>query len=105
MLGARAERRIRQNPGPDGSSKRRALMSRILWFVASFSIAVAAFINLSFAAPISMAMVTVGDPGNAASVSTIAGGNGFGAVNYVYQIGKFDVTASQYVAFLNAVAA
>ena len=43
-------------------------------------------------------MVTVGDAGNAADTT------GYGAVNYEYQIGKYDVTIGQYTAFLNAVA-
>ena len=42
--------------------------------------------------------VTVGNPGNA-NDST-----GYGAVNYEYQIGKYDVTIGQYTEFLNAVA-
>jgi sulfatase modifying factor 1 len=42
--------------------------------------------------------VTVGDPGNAADST------GFGAVDYVYNIGKYEVTISQYTAFLNSVA-
>ncbi|MGA2031731.1 MAG: SUMF1/EgtB/PvdO family nonheme iron enzyme [Thermoguttaceae bacterium] len=50
------------------------------------------------ASTITMAMVTVGDPGNAADT------NGYGAVSYTYQMGKYDVTTSQYAAFLNAVA-
>jgi len=41
----------------------------------------------------------VGNPGNAADA------DGFGSVGYVYSIGTYDVTASQYCAFLNAVAA
>ena len=44
-------------------------------------------------------MVTVGNPGNAPDST------GYGAVNYVYQIGKYEVTNAQYTAFLNAVAA
>ena len=43
-------------------------------------------------------MVTVGNPGNANDT----GGTGNGAVNYSYQIGKFNVTIGQYTAFLNA---
>ncbi|MGA2035342.1 MAG: hypothetical protein ABSG68_24095, partial [Thermoguttaceae bacterium] len=50
---------------------------------------------------ITMAMVTVGDPGNAADPAT---GNLYGAVGYTYQMGKYDVTTSQYAAFLNAAA-
>jgi len=40
--------------------------------------------------------VTVGDPGNP-NDST-----GYGQVDYVYQIGKYEVTCAQYAAFLNA---
>ena len=42
--------------------------------------------------------VTVGNPGNANDT----GGTFNGAVNYAYQIGKYDVTIGQYAAFLNA---
>ena len=54
--------------------------------------------------------VTVSDPGNAGELSG-AGAGGYGpdricgAVDYVYDIGKYEVTAGQYCAFLNAVAA
>ncbi len=50
------------------------------------------------AAIINIDMVTVGDPGNAADTT------GYGAVSNTYQMGKYDVTAAQYTAFLNAVA-
>lgn len=43
--------------------------------------------------------VTVADAGNDADVT------GLGSVGYVYQAGTFEVSASQYTAFLNAVAA
>jgi formylglycine-generating enzyme required for sulfatase activity len=42
---------------------------------------------------------TVGDVGNAAD------NNGYGAVNYQYSIGRYEVTNAQYAAFLNAKAA
>lgn len=46
--------------------------------------------------------VTVGNPGNAADVQP----NGsYGSVSYVYEIAAYEVTAGQYTAFLNAVAA
>lgn len=54
--------------------------------------------------------VTVGNPGNAGELSG-AGAGGYGpdricgAVDYEYNIGKYEVTAGQYTAFLNAVAA
>ena len=52
----------------------------------------------SASAQINVAVVPVQDAGNAPD------GNGRGAVSYSYGIGKFDVTAGQYAAFLNAVA-
>ena len=48
----------------------------------------------------SLAMVPVGDAGNAANPST-----GVGSVAYSYRIGEYDITAAQYCQFLNAVAA
>ncbi len=45
--------------------------------------------------------VTVGNPGNANDTH----GHGYGDVDYVYNIGKYEVTAGQYTEFLNAVAA
>ncbi len=54
---------------------------------------------------IDMQMVTVGDPGNVADTVEHSGGdNPTGAVDYIYQIGMFDVTNNQYAAFLSAVA-
>lgn len=50
-------------------------------------------------ATVNIALVPVGNPGNAADTT------GFGSVAYSYKIGEYDVTASQYTAFLNAVAA
>jgi formylglycine-generating enzyme required for sulfatase activity len=44
-----------------------------------------------------MDWVNVGNPGNAADST------GYGAVAYAYQIGKYEVTNSQYATFLNAV--
>src|SRR5260221_1158873 len=44
---------------------------------------------------------TVGNPGNANDSAT---GSVYGAVNYVYDIGTYDVTLNQYTVFLNAVA-
>lgn len=49
-------------------------------------------------AAITIDMVTVGDPGNLADTT------GFGSVSSIYNIGKYEVTAGQYCAFLNAVA-
>jgi sulfatase modifying factor 1 len=54
----------------------------------------------------SLQFVTVGDPGNAPDTTVMNDQTtGYGAVSYVYRIGKYDVTAAQYAVFLNAVAA
>lgn len=50
-------------------------------------------------APITIDTVPVGNTGNAADTT------GFGAVNYEYRIGTYEVTNAQYAAFLNAKAA
>ena len=52
-------------------------------------------------AQVTIDWVTVGNPGNANDPAT---GSLYGAVNYSYQIGKYDVTIGQYTEFLNAVA-
>jgi formylglycine-generating enzyme required for sulfatase activity len=46
--------------------------------------------------------VTVGNPGNAPDMRYAS--PGYGAVNYTFRTGKFEVTAGQYTEFLNAVA-
>ncbi len=59
---------------------------------------------------ITIETVPVGDPGNSGELSGMSVFNGAGddricgAVGYTYQIGKYEVTAGQYCAFLNAVA-
>ena len=50
-------------------------------------------------ADIGYQFATVGNPGNAADST------GYGSVGYTYSIGTYDVTLTQYTAFLNAVAA
>jgi formylglycine-generating enzyme required for sulfatase activity len=58
---------------------------------------------------ITIVTVPVGNPGNTGELSG-AGAGGYGpdricgAVDYTYNIGKYEVTAGQYTAFLNAVA-
>jgi sulfatase modifying factor 1 len=61
-------------------------------------------------AEVAIDTVTIGNPGNGGELSGEgAGGYGpdriCGAVDYTYNIGKFEVTAGQYTEFLNAVAA
>ena len=51
---------------------------------------------------ITIETVTVGNPGNAPDTRYTS--PGYGAVPYTYEIGKYEVTAGQYTAFLNAVA-
>jgi formylglycine-generating enzyme required for sulfatase activity len=55
------------------------------------------------APPVVVETVTVGNPGNTGDPQPFQGI--FGAVDHVYAIGKYEVTAGQYAAFLNAVAA
>ena len=55
------------------------------------------------ALPVAIETVTVGNPGNAGDPIEFQGV--FGAVDYEYAIAKYEVTAGQYAAFLNAVAA
>jgi sulfatase modifying factor 1 len=50
-------------------------------------------------------MVTVGNPGNGTDAGNTSEASVYGAVSATFQIGKFEVTNAQYVAFLNAVAA
>jgi formylglycine-generating enzyme required for sulfatase activity len=50
----------------------------------------------------SLETVNVGNAGNAADTRYAT--PGYGAVSYEYKIGKYEVTAGQYTAFLNAVA-
>ena len=64
----------------------------------------------SASASVTMEWVTVGNAGNAAQsesnrAHSFIEGDGFGAVGYSYQIGKYEVTNAQYGAFLNAKAA
>jgi len=47
---------------------------------------------------VSYSLVSVGNSGNADDA------NGFGAVSYTFNMGKYNVTIAQYTAFLNAVA-
>ena len=49
--------------------------------------------------PINYPLVEIGNPGNSSDPLT-----GVGGIAYSYQIGKYDVTISQYAVFLNAVA-
>lgn len=54
------------------------------------------------ASALTLEMVPVGNPGNAPDTRYLA--SGVGSVSYSYLIGKYEITASQYAEFLNAVA-
>src|SRR2546421_6604909 len=63
-------------------------------------VAVLAFSSL--AQGVVMDWVTVGNPGNANDTRMAADFSTWGGVAYTYQIGKYEVTNSQYAEFLNA---
>jgi len=59
--------------------------------------------SLACGAKIQVQMVTVGDPGNAPDTAIMNDGTtGYGSVDYIFNIGKFDITQAQYAAFLDA---
>ncbi|HMB70792.1 MAG TPA: SUMF1/EgtB/PvdO family nonheme iron enzyme [bacterium] len=55
-------------------------------------------------AAVTIETVTVGNPGNPGEQSISGDPTFYGGVAYTYAIGKYEVTAGQYTAFLNAVA-
>jgi formylglycine-generating enzyme len=57
------------------------------------------FVALQSASAVTIQWSPVGNPGNAADPAT---GSLYGAVPYSYNVGKYDVTNSQYVELLNA---
>ncbi len=87
-----------------GLNSRRIILS--VWLLSLAATASADVFNMP-TGQTSLQFVTVGDPGNAPDtvVPKNFGTGGYGSVNYVYQMGKYDVTAGQYTQFLNAVAA
>ena len=80
-------------PNPKNKTRRTTGMKKII-IISTLAAATAA--NAWIGAN-STDFVRVGDAGNAAD------GNGLGAVNYEYSIGKYEVSANEYVNFLNAV--
>ncbi|MEI8375778.1 MAG: SUMF1/EgtB/PvdO family nonheme iron enzyme [Planctomycetota bacterium] len=64
-----------------------------------FAVAIVASAVAVQADQVTIDLVPVGDAGNAADST------GYGSVSYNYNIGTYEVTAGQYTAFLNAVAA
>ncbi len=75
-----------------------------LLLIAPVAISVAAIaVFQAKAEPIEIEWITIDEPGNEADYRYE--GRGVGAVDYTYRIMKYEVTAGQYTAFLNAVAA
>lgn len=71
--------------------------------ILSLLVVLAVFLSCGVSAKATVVMdwVTIGDTGNVADVH----GDGYGRVDSIYQIGKYEVTTGQYTKFLNAVAA
>ena len=85
-------------------------MEKVIGFRAVTLALLAGLLAGTASANITIPTVPVGDPGNAGELSGAgAGGYGYGpdricgSVGYTYNIGKYEVTAGQYTAFLNAV--
>ena len=72
----------------------RKSLSQALGLAVGGSVLVAS----SASATVNIETVPIGNAGNAADTT------GYGRVDYAYNIGKYEVTAGQYTAFLNAVA-
>lgn len=70
-------------------------MRRVLAVTAAFALL---GLGITAQAAITIDTAYVGDAGNTVDTT------GFGSVDYDYRIGKYEVTAGQYTAFLNAVA-
>jgi formylglycine-generating enzyme required for sulfatase activity len=77
-------------------------MSRTSVKALSLGLAALACLLSAPAGAVTIDMVTVGNPGNGTDTSGRPNTSGLGSVAYAYQIGKYDVTIGQYMAFLNA---
>jgi formylglycine-generating enzyme len=75
----------------------RRIFASLVLLCASF------FLALQSASAVTIAWTPVGNPGNAADTVVMNDGTtGYGSVPYSFNIGTYDVTNSQYVAFLNS---
>ena len=84
------------------STKRPRLAMWIAAVLAFFSVTA---LQLHASQPVTIALSTVGNPGNAADTTVMSDSTtGYGQVKYTFNIGTYDVTVAQYAAFLNAVA-
>ena len=79
-------------------------MNECRWILAATAAALVALLTATAAQAVTIDLVPVRNPGNVAD-TRYQPDPGFGAVSYPYNIGKYDITAGQYTAFLNAVAA
>jgi len=82
--------------------------SRLLWLMHAAALAGASAAPTA-SAQVTFDWVTVANPGNSADTLIMNKGaapdftTGYGAVDYVYQISKYNVTNAQYAQFLNSV--
>lgn len=76
--------------------------ANISWVGRAVCAAVVCVSLVSTASAVNIETVPVGNPGNAADTRYAT--PGYGALAYGYNIGKYEVTAGQYMEFLNAVA-
>ena len=95
-LGALGTRAIQKSNQKNQEQMKRILSSGIFAVLALFAVTA-----LQASQPVTIALSTVGNPGNAADPAT---GSLYGNVSYTFNIGTYDVTVTQYTAFLNAVA-
>lgn len=97
--------RVWQRQGRGGFHIGGRLMSHRMKTLMCLSVlAVLALLPGAAAAEVIIDWVTVGDAGNAADTEVMTDGTtGYGRVDSVYWIGKYEVTNAQYAEFLNAV--
>jgi formylglycine-generating enzyme required for sulfatase activity len=96
--------------GPLGKQGKWAMIS-VRGVASAAVVAAVLLVAGAVQAAITIETVPVGDPENAPDMRYAAPGSpyygngvGYGSVAYTYNIGKYEVTAGQYMAFLNAVA-
>lgn len=93
----------------EGNDTMRSLTGRVVFctfvsVILACGFAVADVFNMGPGAT-SLELVTVGNAGNAPDMRMQNDGTyGYGSVAYAYRIGKYEVTAAQYMSFLNSVA-
>lgn len=92
---------IRKAKKIKNTSRRRRVLKRLQKKLRNLKRKLAACL----ATPPFIEMVTVGNPGNPTDAGNSAEPNVYGSVDYVFKIGKYEVSLDQYTAFLNAVAA